>query len=54
MGSNCDFSFSYFLVGDTDRPVGFRSVKAPSTKIASSVGSADRLPICDKCGSGIV
>lgn len=40
--------------GDSDRPVGFRSVKAPSTKIASSVGKADKLPICDKCGSGII
>ncbi|XP_053730189.1 PDZ and LIM domain protein 1 [Synchiropus splendidus] len=40
--------------GDPDKPSGFRSVKAPTTKIASSVGNADRLPICDKCGSGIV
>uniref|UniRef100_A0A3Q3W922 Uncharacterized protein n=1 Tax=Mola mola TaxID=94237 RepID=A0A3Q3W922_MOLML len=40
--------------GDGDKPSGFRSVKAPSTKIASSVGNTDKLPVCDKCGSGIV
>ncbi|KAK2922125.1 PDZ and LIM domain protein 1 [Channa argus] len=40
--------------GDSDKPSGFRSVKAPSTKIGSSVGNADHLPMCDKCGSGIV
>lgn len=40
--------------GDADKPSGFRSVKAPTTKIASSVGNADKLSVCDKCGSGIV
>uniref|UniRef100_A0AAZ3PBB7 PDZ and LIM domain 1 (elfin) n=1 Tax=Oncorhynchus tshawytscha TaxID=74940 RepID=A0AAZ3PBB7_ONCTS len=30
------------------------SVKAPATKIGSTVRHADKLPICDKCGSGIV
>ncbi|XP_040929867.1 PDZ and LIM domain protein 1 isoform X2 [Betta splendens] len=40
--------------GDSDKPSGFRSVKAPATKVGSSVGNADQLPICDKCGSGIV
>uniref|UniRef100_A0A8C9RPY3 PDZ and LIM domain 1 (elfin) n=1 Tax=Scleropages formosus TaxID=113540 RepID=A0A8C9RPY3_SCLFO len=40
--------------GDSDRPSGFRSVKAPTAKIGSSVGNADKLPICDKCGSGII
>ncbi|XP_060782059.1 PDZ and LIM domain protein 1 [Neoarius graeffei] len=40
--------------GDSDKPSGFRSVKAPTTKIASSVGSNEKLSICDKCGSGIV
>ncbi|KAL4640942.1 PDZ and LIM domain protein 1 [Arapaima gigas] len=39
---------------DSDRPSGFRSVKAPTTKIGSSVGNAEKLPMCDKCGSGIV
>ncbi|XP_045927179.1 PDZ and LIM domain protein 1 [Micropterus dolomieu] len=40
--------------GDSDKPSGFRSVKAPSTKIGSSVGNIEKLPTCDKCGSGIV
>ncbi|XP_062850857.1 PDZ and LIM domain protein 1 [Trichomycterus rosablanca] len=40
--------------GDSDKPSGFRSVKAPSTKFASSVGNTEKLSVCDKCGSGIV
>lgn len=40
--------------GDGDKPSGFRSVKPPTSKIGSSVGNADKLPVCDKCGSGIV
>ncbi|XP_051935910.1 PDZ and LIM domain protein 1 [Hippocampus zosterae] len=40
--------------GNSDRPTGFRSVKAPTTKIGSSIGNAEKLPICDKCGSGVV
>ncbi|KAK2852577.1 hypothetical protein Q7C36_007778 [Tachysurus vachellii] len=40
--------------GDPDKPSGFRSVKAPTTKIASSVGFTEKLHVCDKCGSGIV
>ncbi|XP_034041267.1 PDZ and LIM domain protein 1 [Thalassophryne amazonica] len=40
--------------GDSDKPSGFRSVKAPTTKIGSTVGNAEKLPVCDKCGSGIV
>ncbi|XP_048865023.1 PDZ and LIM domain protein 1 [Brienomyrus brachyistius] len=40
--------------GDSDKPAGFRSVKAPTSKIGSSVGHAEKLPVCDKCGSGIV
>uniref|UniRef100_A0A8C6SAR1 PDZ and LIM domain 1 (elfin) n=1 Tax=Neogobius melanostomus TaxID=47308 RepID=A0A8C6SAR1_9GOBI len=39
---------------ETDKPSGFRSVKAPSNKIGASVGNTDKLPMCDKCGSGIV
>lgn len=42
------------FIGDSDKPSGFRSVKAPSTKIGSSVGNTEKLPICDKCESGIV
>uniref|UniRef100_A0ACB8F7U4 Uncharacterized protein n=1 Tax=Sphaerodactylus townsendi TaxID=933632 RepID=A0ACB8F7U4_9SAUR len=40
--------------GDSEKPSGFRSVKAPTTKVAASIGNAQKLPICDKCGSGIV
>lgn len=29
-------------------------VKAPITKVAASVGNAQKSPVCDKCGSGIV
>ncbi|EHB07251.1 PDZ and LIM domain protein 1 [Heterocephalus glaber] len=39
---------------DPNKPSGFRSVNAPVTKVAASVGNAQKLPICDKCGSGIV
>ncbi|KTF84562.1 hypothetical protein cypCar_00032079 [Cyprinus carpio] len=40
--------------GDTDKPSGFRSVKAPNTKTGASVGNPEKLSLCDKCGSGIV
>lgn len=40
--------------GDSDKPSGFRSVKAPTTKVASSLGSGQKLPVCDHCGAGIV
>ncbi|XP_056465362.1 PDZ and LIM domain protein 1 [Gadus chalcogrammus] len=40
--------------GDGEKPSGFRSVRPPTTKIGASLGNADKLPICDKCGSGIV
>ncbi|KAJ3610613.1 hypothetical protein NHX12_022705 [Muraenolepis orangiensis] len=40
--------------GDGEKPSGFRSVRPPTTKIGGSLGNADKLPICDKCGSGIV
>ncbi|XP_065527818.1 PDZ and LIM domain protein 1 isoform X1 [Lathamus discolor] len=40
--------------GDPTKPSGFRSVKAPTTKVAASIGNAQKLPMCDKCGSGIV
>ncbi|XP_028657931.1 PDZ and LIM domain protein 3-like isoform X2 [Erpetoichthys calabaricus] len=36
------------------RPIGIRSVKAPVTKPAGSVTSVQKLPLCDKCGNGIV
>ncbi|KGL96330.1 PDZ and LIM domain protein 1, partial [Charadrius vociferus] len=40
--------------GDPTKPSGFRSVKAPTTKVAASIGNAQKLPMCEKCGSGIV
>ncbi|KAG5266962.1 hypothetical protein AALO_G00238250 [Alosa alosa] len=40
--------------GDPDKPSGFRSVRPPTNKMGASLGKADKLPICDKCGSGIV
>ncbi|XP_015201396.1 PDZ and LIM domain protein 3 isoform X2 [Lepisosteus oculatus] len=41
-------------VQDGTRPSGIRSVKAPVTKPPSSSGTLQKLPICDKCGNGIV
>ncbi|XP_061490672.1 PDZ and LIM domain protein 1 isoform X1 [Rhineura floridana] len=40
--------------GDPSKTSGFRSVKAPTTKIAASIGNSQKLPVCEKCGSGIV
>ncbi|XP_054441332.1 PDZ and LIM domain protein 1-like [Pteronotus mesoamericanus] len=40
--------------GDPNKPSGFRSVKAPVTKVAASIGNAQKLPMCDKCGTSIV
>ncbi|TRY54876.1 hypothetical protein DNTS_010994 [Danionella cerebrum] len=40
--------------GDAEKPSGFRSVKAPTTKIGASVGNTEKLSLCDKCGSGII
>ncbi|XP_006006183.1 PDZ and LIM domain protein 3 isoform X4 [Latimeria chalumnae] len=44
------------LVNDEsgDRPTGTRSVKAPVTKSSVGPGSVQKLPLCDKCGNGIV
>ncbi|KAG3294605.1 PDZ and LIM domain 3, transcript variant X3 [Ictidomys tridecemlineatus] len=42
------------LVNDDDRPAGTRSVRAPVTKVHGGAGSAQKMPLCDKCGSGIV
>uniref|UniRef100_A0ACB8E7H2 PDZ and LIM domain protein 3 n=2 Tax=Sphaerodactylus townsendi TaxID=933632 RepID=A0ACB8E7H2_9SAUR len=36
------------------RPTGTRSVRAPVTKPSSSSGSVPKVPLCDKCGNGIV
>ncbi|XP_012373310.1 LOW QUALITY PROTEIN: PDZ and LIM domain protein 1-like [Octodon degus] len=40
--------------GDPNKPSGFRSVKAPVTKVVASVRNAQKLPMCDNCGTGIV
>ncbi|XP_075072626.1 PDZ and LIM domain protein 1 isoform X5 [Mixophyes fleayi] len=42
------------IIEPGEKPSGFRSVRAPATKVAASVGSGQKLPICDHCGSGIV
>ncbi|XP_072478725.1 PDZ and LIM domain protein 3 isoform X3 [Notamacropus eugenii] len=43
------------LVDDSDdRPAGTRSVRAPVTKAHAGLGSGQKMPLCDKCGSGIV
>ncbi|XP_007891014.1 PDZ and LIM domain protein 3a isoform X3 [Callorhinchus milii] len=36
------------------RPTGTRSVKAPVAKVGGSPASVQKLPLCDKCGNGIV
>lgn len=40
--------------GPDDRPAGTRSVRAPVTKAHGSAGGTQKMPLCDKCGSGIV
>ncbi|XP_059941859.1 PDZ and LIM domain protein 3 isoform X1 [Mesoplodon densirostris] len=40
--------------GSDDRPAGTRSVRAPVTKVPCGAGSTQKMPLCDKCGSGIV
>ncbi|XP_051897458.1 PDZ and LIM domain protein 1 isoform X3 [Pristis pectinata] len=40
--------------GQSEKPSGFRKVKAPATKVGSSVGSAQKLPVCEICDTGIV
>ncbi|NWH18534.1 PDLI3 protein, partial [Grus americana] len=36
------------------RPMGTRSVKAPVTKIPTAMPGVQKVPLCDKCGSGIL
>ncbi|OWK00221.1 PDLIM3 [Cervus elaphus hippelaphus] len=40
--------------GPDDRPAGTRSVRAPVTKVHGGAGGTQKMPFCDKCGSGIV
>ncbi|XP_005045194.1 PREDICTED: PDZ and LIM domain protein 3 isoform X1 [Ficedula albicollis] len=43
------------LVSEEDgRPVGTRSVKAPVTKMPTAMPGVQKVPLCDKCGSGIL
>ncbi|XP_013797572.1 PDZ and LIM domain protein 3 isoform X1 [Apteryx mantelli] len=43
------------LVSEEDgRPTGTRSVKAPVTKIPTGTANVQKVPLCDKCGNGIL
>ncbi|XP_010143398.1 PREDICTED: PDZ and LIM domain protein 3 isoform X2 [Buceros rhinoceros silvestris] len=43
------------LVSEEDgRPMGTRSVKAPVTKTPSAMPGVQKVPLCDKCGNGII
>ncbi|KAG8453717.1 hypothetical protein GDO86_000371 [Hymenochirus boettgeri] len=39
---------------DSDRPVGTRSVKAPVSKPGTGAAPVQKVPVCDRCGNGIV
>ncbi|XP_033941248.1 PDZ and LIM domain protein 3b [Pseudochaenichthys georgianus] len=43
-----------FVDSDGTRPIVTRTVKAPSTKPTTPTGNLQKLPVCDKCGNGIV
>ncbi|KAG7237066.1 hypothetical protein INR49_032811 [Caranx melampygus] len=43
-----------FIDSDGTRPIVTRTVKAPTTKPAPPTGNLQKLPVCDKCGNGIV
>ncbi|XP_054636136.1 PDZ and LIM domain protein 3-like [Dunckerocampus dactyliophorus] len=44
-----------FVESDGTRPLVTRTVKAPTTKAAAApAGNLQKLPVCDKCGNGIV
>ncbi|XP_022539909.1 PDZ and LIM domain protein 3b isoform X3 [Astyanax mexicanus] len=43
-----------FVESDGTKPLVTRSVKAPVTKPQASSRSLQKLPLCDKCGNGIV
>ncbi|KAG7264448.1 hypothetical protein CRUP_022310, partial [Coryphaenoides rupestris] len=36
------------------RPIVTKSVRAPMTKPSTPMGNLQKLPLCDKCGNGIV
>uniref|UniRef100_A0A3P9JCI0 PDZ and LIM domain protein 3 n=1 Tax=Oryzias latipes TaxID=8090 RepID=A0A3P9JCI0_ORYLA len=43
-----------FIDSDGTRPIVTRTVKAPTSKPAPPTGNLQKLPVCDKCGNGIV
>lgn len=43
-----------YVESDGTRPMVTRSVKAPVTKPQATTSSLQKLPLCDKCGTGIV
>ncbi|XP_068606934.1 PDZ and LIM domain protein 3b [Brachionichthys hirsutus] len=43
-----------FVDSDGTRPIGTRTVKAPTDKPHPPTGNLHKLPVCDKCGNGIV
>ncbi|KAL7403859.1 hypothetical protein ABVT39_006001 [Epinephelus coioides] len=43
-----------FIDSDGTRPIVTRTVKAPTTKPTAPTGNLQKLPVCDKCGNGIV
>ncbi|XP_035387976.1 PDZ and LIM domain protein 3b isoform X3 [Electrophorus electricus] len=43
-----------YVESDGTKPLVTRSVKAPVTKTQASSTSLQKLPLCDKCGNGIV
>lgn len=47
-----EWCLSALLTGT--RPIVTRTVKAPTVKPAPPTGNLQKLPVCDKCGNGIV
>ncbi|XP_077460617.1 PDZ and LIM domain protein 3-like [Stigmatopora argus] len=43
-----------FVDSDGNKPMPTRTVKAPTTKVGAPAGNLQKLPICDKCGNGVV
>ncbi|XP_069600437.1 PDZ and LIM domain protein 3 isoform X1 [Ranitomeya imitator] len=39
---------------ESDRPAGTRSVRAPVSKPSTGVPAVQKVPLCDRCGNGIV
>ncbi|XP_071770566.1 PDZ and LIM domain protein 3-like [Centroberyx gerrardi] len=43
-----------FVNSDGTRPIVTKTVRAPTTKPTPPAGNLQKLPLCDKCGNGIV